>query len=156
MSTYRNSDDGEWRSRASFAPKQPGRLRRAAQQLGKNLARAIDRPIDSTARWLGFWDRNWSQEQFEVTFRQWLMVRVPYSLFGFWDRTFWRHCYEHEYQRYLDETGASGMNLSSGSGWAMFGCDITWRGRCLMIGHILEFERAQQTGRLHELGYVEC
>lgn len=142
---------------APYAHRPPTALEKKLRDLRRRfLRRYLHRPVDAVARWLGLWDRTWSQEQFEVTFLEWLGVRVPRALTAWWDERFWLHAFEHECARYAHETGGEAPYIGSGSDVGAYGINMSWRDRCHALWEYEVFERARALGLEHLLGYEEC
>jgi hypothetical protein len=71
-----------------------------------------------------------------------MRVRIGYALAQPMDQTFWKHCYEQAYAEWEAEGG--GGNISSGSGWAMYGVDLTYQQRLMMIEGFRDIERRER------------
>lgn len=119
-----------------------------AEQLAElrrvGVREALSRLIDGLAAWAELWTINWSRSRlrFGIHFLDYMRVRIGYALAQPLDQTFWKHCYEHAYAEW--EAEGDGGNISSGSGWAMYGVDLTYRQRLMMIDGFRDLERRER------------
>lgn len=136
MGTYESETPGEPRS-----PTLADQLREL-RRIG--LREALHRLVDGLATWAELWTISWSRSRLglNVHYLDYMRVRIGYALAQPLDQTFWRHCYEHAYAEW--EADGGGGNISSGSGWAMYGVDLTYRQRLRMIEGIRDFERRER------------
>ncbi len=106
----------------------------------------LNRLIDGIASWLGLWEITWSRsrEAFNTHYLEYMRVRIGYALAQPLDRTFWKHCYEIEYEAWCLDEGMGWCHISSGSGWAMYGIDLTYRQRLRIIEGMRDFHRRER------------